>query len=169
MSDLNLPLATAVRKVVQQKRRKYGELYSLVNDIIHDGVDIEHIITFLDESPSAVHRQFAEELREAFARVLKTQLREIERDLGADRFALYAALLDMYLVQGCPEALGGILSLNYDEYVEAAATAIYGKGVDYGLNVAKLPVAAPGLRLLKLHGSFNWDRFVADTGRTARR
>ena len=156
MSDLGLPLATAVGDLIRSKPRKYGTLRKLANNFIHDKADFEHIITFLDESPSITHRQFAEELRNIFAKVLKKRFREIERDIGKQRFGLYSALLDMYLIDGCPEALHGILSINYDEYIEEAARLVYGKGVDYGLSACDTENPDRSLLLLKLHGSFNW-------------
>ena len=124
MSDLGLPLAEAVRDLINKKRKKFGSLKHLVNEIVYEEADFEHIITFLDQSPSTVHRQFAEELRVVFAKVLRAELKAIHRDLGDDRYGLYSALLDMYKVHGCPEELGGILSINYDEYVEAAAKKV---------------------------------------------
>ena len=156
MADLGLPLANAVRDLVRSKPRKYGTLRTLVNNFIHDKVDFEHIITFLDESPSIMHRQFAEELRNIFAKVLKKEFREIECDIGKERFGLYSALLDMYLIDGCPEALHGILSINYDEYIEEAARLVYGENVDYGLSARDIDSSGRSLVLLKLHGSFNW-------------
>ena len=156
MTDLGMSLANAVRDVVHSKPRKFGVLSGLVNNFIHENVDFEHIITFLDESPSLIHRQFADELREVFAKVLKREFREIERDIGNDRFGLYSALLDMYRVDGCPELLQGILSINYDEYVEEAARLIYGEAVDYGLGASSMMNGDRPLLLLKLHGSFNW-------------
>ena len=88
--------------------------------------------------------------------MLRAELTAIRRDLGDDRYGLYSALLDMYKVHGCPEELGGILSINYDEYVEAAAEKVYGEAVDYGISVYNGRVGETGPKLLKLHGSFNW-------------
>ena len=168
MADLRLPLANAVHDLVRSKPRKYGNLRTLVNNFIHEGVDFEHIITFLDESPSITHRQFADELRNIFAKVLKRQFREIERDIGKERFGLYSALLDMYEVDGCPEALRGILSINYDEYIEEAARSVRGEAVDYGLAGDKVEDGSHPLILLKLHGSFNWkDVWPIEMGRKA--
>ena len=156
MNDLRQPFVDAVHDLVYSKPRKYGVLRGLVNDVIHNEVDFEHIITFLDESPSAIHRQFAEELRQVFAKVLKKELDEIKRDIGNERFALYSALLDMYQIEECPEILRGILSINYDEYIEDAAKVVCGKAVNYGFGVQNMENAKYSLLLLKLHGSFNW-------------
>lgn len=151
-----MPLVEAIRALIDSNKTKYQPLYRLVNEIIQDETDFEHIITFLDESPSALHRQFAEDLRFEFAKVLRTELREIEKDLGKERYQLYSALLDMYSVEGCPEVLGGMLSINYDEYIEAAAESVYGEAADYGLTISGNSGSARNFTLIKLHGSFNW-------------
>ena len=156
MSGLMGPLIEEIGNLIRSKPRKYGKLRRFVNNIIHNEVDLEHIITFLDESPSSMHRQFAEELRHVFAKVLKKELREIKRIIGKKRFALYSALLDMYLIKKCPEVLCGILSINYDEYIEAAAKDVYGEAVNYGFDVKSMKDSKHPLLLLKLHGSFNW-------------
>ena len=84
MRDL-LPLLTAeVRKLVSSGK-KYKPLADFVNEFADD-VDFEHMITFFDESPSAVHRDFAGALRRIFERVLKRELAQTKSDLGQDRF-----------------------------------------------------------------------------------
>ena len=62
----------------------------------------------------------------------------------------------MYEVSNCPEQLGGILSLNYDEYIEAAARKVCKRPVDYGLAIWNSKTSDESLKLIKLHGSFNW-------------
>ena len=169
MADLGLPLANAVRDLIRAKPRKYGSLKTLVNNFIHDKIDFEHIITFLDESPSITHREFAEELRKIFAKVLKREFREIERDIGKERFGLYSALLDMYLTDGCPEALHGILSINYEKNLEEAARLLYGEKVDCGLSARDIGSSSRSLVLLKLHGSSNYkDIWPIEVTRKAR-
>ena len=152
MRDL-LPLLTAeVRKLVSSGK-KYKPLADFVNEFADD-VDFEHMITFFDESPSAVHRDFAGALRRIFERVLKRELAQTKSDLGQDRLGLYSALLDMYNVDGINERLQGILTLNYDDYIEDAAKAVYGAEVNFGVEVGQEPNR--GLSVLKLHGSFGW-------------
>ena len=155
MSDLSMPLADEVRELITTKK-KFDSLKSLVNQIVCEEMDVEHIITFLDQSPSMLHRQFAEELRIIFAKVLREELNSIERDIGEERYGLISALLDMYQANGCQEELAGILSINYDEYVEAAAEAVFGEAVDYGIFMQGDESKNASLKLIKLHGSFNW-------------
>ena len=151
--DLEPYIAEEVRKVLNS-RKKYEPFKEVVNEIILNGADIEHVITFFDESSSAVYRDLADDLRRIFERVLKRELAKTKKDLREDRLALYSALLDMYNVEGIDERLQGLLTLNYDDYIEAAARAVYNGNVDYGVEAGsrrngELPV-------LKLHGSFAW-------------
>ena len=155
MSDLIPPVNNEIGELIR-RRTKYKPLIDLANEIIMKENDIEQVITFLDESPSIIHREFAEELRHIFERVLKGELLKTKRELGNDRFALYSCLLDMYLIKNCPERLRGILSLNYDEYIEAAAKLVYNSEVDLGVVGKNTKSPRNVLKLLKLHGSFNW-------------
>ena len=163
------PLADGIHDLVRRKRRKYRTLTSLVNDIIDSEANIEHVITFLDQSPSAVHRSFANDLRILFHTILRQRLDTIKRDIGDARYSLYAALLDMHQVDQCPELLRGILTINYDEYIEAAVTEVYGRPVDFGIALQGKAISEPRLRLLKLHGSFTWnDEWPVSRTRRAR-
>ena len=156
MGDLNLPLAQEVRKQVTEHEDDNEQLLSLINAVIDDSTDFEHVITFLDESPSALHRRVANRLREAFEKVLRQKLDSIRTEIGDDRLKLYSALLDMHTIQGFPEKLKGILTINYDEYIEDAIRKTYGTSIDFGVGVDNQAGADGGLKLLKLHGSFGW-------------
>ena len=157
MRHLSQDLNDKVRDLYEQKYKGQDSLNNIVNTvIIDDDTDIEHVITFLDESASALHRQFANDLRKAFENVLRERLEKIEDELSGAPTGLYSALLDMYQVDGCPDELGGILTLNYDEYIEDAAAGADGLPVDFGVYVHGVSSAMPGLKLLKLHGSFGW-------------
>ena len=154
---LNTPLATAVRHfVTSEGQEPYRVLDDLTNDLIDEHTDYEHLTTFLEDSPSAIHRRFAAELRQLFETVLRERLANNETELGPARFTLYAILLDMYNVRGCPETLHAALTINYDDFIEAAATAI-GHSVDFGMDAQEnTPAHHKTLRLVKLHGSFHW-------------
>lgn len=156
MKDLHPPLAKKVRELFKSKKDKYGTLEKLINEVIcEETIDIEQVITFLDESPSSIHRQLADDLRLTFQMVLRDQLDTIEEEINDGRFRLYAALLDMYQVEKCPEELHAILTLNYDEFIEDAAASIE-RHVDFGIRLQEHDVSHTGLKLLKLHGSFGW-------------
>ena len=156
MRHLSPLLAERVRELANGPMNLDQTIVSLVNAIIDEDTDFEHVITFLDESPSALHRKFADELRRVFESVLRDQLNSINEEVGAGRLRLYSALLDMHNVDGFPEALQAILTINYDDYIEEAVRETSGRSIDYGIRVEGEPQDADGFVLLKLHGSFGW-------------
>ena len=156
MVDLKSRLDNKIRNLIEEKDI-YSNLKNLVNTIVSNDTDYEHVITFLDESTSNVHRQFAEELRIIFEKVLKAELISIEEDLKEERFKLYSALLDMHQLEDIPEELHGILSLNYDKLLEEAAEAVHKQPVDFGIGLIENSSVPKSIRLIKLHGSFYWE------------
>ena len=65
MRDLNQRLADTVRALVTEEYEGDERLSTLVNAVIDDHTDFEHVITFLADSPSDLHRRFANSLRAA--------------------------------------------------------------------------------------------------------
>jgi len=158
MADLNEPIARAIRKLVDEPGNAYTSVYALVNELLDaEGTDLEHIITFLDESPSAVSRRFADDLRRLFYDVLSRRLSAVESEIADSRFGLYSMLFDMYNTLDFPEQLSGVLTLNYDDYIEAAISSIYSiaEPVDFGITFHQRWTTRR-ITLLKLHGSFTW-------------
>lgn len=138
----------------------YGHtgLGHLVNDVVDDRTDFEHLLTFLADTPSQRYQDFAERLKKVFSTVLRRALANVRSELGDNHAALYAALLDMHEVPGVGEDLVGLLTLNYDNFLEHAIEHSLGRTVDYGVEVAN-PSSVDGqapIPVLKLHGSFSW-------------
>ena len=156
MKHLNRPLSDRIHDLVTKKKRKYRSLARLVNELVDENADFEHLITFLDDSPSLVHKQLANDLRTTFEGVLRQELGDVRRELGDDRYRLYSALLDMYRVKHCPERLQAILTTNYDDYIERATQHVYGAPPDLGIRLRGSPPTFAPVTLLKLHGSFQW-------------
>ena len=156
MYDLGLALKERLRNLIIAEFAGNPTLTDLTNAVLTEETDFEHIVTFLDDSPSKVHRQFADKMRIAFHQVLNERLNSIHCELGKDPVDLYAALLDMYQIKDCPEKLQGILTLNYDQYIETAVQQVIGEPVDFGFKVEGSGDASSPVRLLKLHGSFGW-------------
>jgi hypothetical protein len=157
MRDLNEELAKRLRIAVTNQFSGDAALNDLMNNVVDDRTDFEHIITFLDDSCSRIHKDFAETMRRTFEQVLRDRLTDIQIELGDTPDGLYFTLLDMYAVKGFNEELGGLLTLNYDGYLESAISRRSDLQLDLGIRLSP-PVAltlAP-LRLLKLHGSFTW-------------
>ena len=93
MRDLNPTLNTRVSQLVQSKYADHHNLQDLVNTIIDDDTDFEHVITFLDNAPSLLHRQFAEDLRGVFEDVLRIRLLEVQQAADGNPIDLYTAPL----------------------------------------------------------------------------
>ena len=118
--------------------------------------DIEHLITFLDDIPSRQHREFAEGMRKAFEQALRDELKTIREETKDDPIELYEVLLDAHNVEQFPEVLQGIITINYDEYIETAIERVHDCPADFGIRVEPSSEQMEGPRLLKLHGSFGW-------------
>lgn len=157
MKDLNQLLADRVNQLLRTEFEGDRRLTALVNELVDESTDYEHLITFLDESVSSVHRTFADSLRRIFEEVLRERLDHVEKESGRTPNGLYEALLDMYEVEGIGEDLRGILTINYDEYLERAIERTFKRVVDFGVDVPGTDaISGKPIRLLKLHGSFGW-------------
>ena len=156
MRDLGESLSLRLQDLVRTNYSEDQSLVNFVNTVVNEETDFEHIITFLDDAPSLRHRQFAEESRRAFADVLRERLRSISEDTQGDEFKLYKVLLDMYSIEPFRETLQGIITTNYDEYLEGAIEEIGRFQIDFGIHVEPSSQQDEHLRLLKLHGSFGW-------------
>lgn len=154
MVGLATDLARRMHVLVDEEYDSDAQLLSLVNSIVDDKADFEQLITFFEDAPSAGLRGFGLSLRKVFSEVLRTKLLEIHDEIEERVQELFAALIDMHLVEDNPERLAGILSLNYDTFVERAIVDMLSVSVDYGISSPDAAVQA--IRLLKLHGSFGW-------------
>src|SRR2546421_8622800 len=112
MSHLNQELADRLRAVVESGFAGEKSIEALLNSVIDERTDFEHLITFLDESPSELHRDFAGKMRSTFQNVLKDRLTKIKNELGTTPDRLYFALLDMYEVPGLLQILSSVLTIN---------------------------------------------------------
>jgi hypothetical protein len=169
MKDLNGPMADRIQKLFQADGYK-DDLYlkQLIASATDPRTDYEHLITFLDQSISPRHRHLAAELRRLFEQILREQLRKVETELGHAPLMLYSALLDMYSIDAFPEELAGLITLNYDDYIEQAAMRVWGQAIDLGLNLGPVNYSHGRPMLLKLHGSLDWgDIYPVSRGTTA--
>ena len=156
MQHLGEPLRAKLRELINNGFAGDPSLEYLVNSVIDDTTDFEHIITFLADAPSLRHREFAEAMRKAFEEVLRNRLKLIGEETQGDAIKLYKVLIDMYSIQQFPEVLQGIITTNYDEYIEDAIEQLGQSPVDFGIRVEPSDGHLEGMRLLKLHGSFGW-------------
>ena len=82
----------------------HAGLKHLVNDVVSDETDFEHLLTFLQDTPSRRYQEFAGRLRTVFWAVLRRELEKVRREVGEQPSALYGVLLDMHEVAGLASA-----------------------------------------------------------------
>ena len=155
MRDLTPQLQEKLGILVNDRFADMRSLVDLVNSV-DENTDVEHLITFLDDVPSVRHREFAQEMRKAFEDVLREKLQAIKADHQSDPIGLYEVILDMHNVNDFPEDLHGIITINYDEYIETAIQNVFDAPADFGIRVDPSVQQANTTKLLKLHGSFGW-------------
>ena len=109
MSGLSGPISEQVRLRVIEKYEDHAGIRRLVNEAIvsEEFLEIEQLITFLEDSPASDYREFANDLRDVFSYVLRARLKDVENEPGHSRSRLYAALVDMHEVAGNDERLQG--------------------------------------------------------------
>ena len=140
----------------------------LVNSVLDENTDFEHIISFLDDAPSYHHQQFANEMRRAFERVLRARLDLIDKETRGEAVLLFKVLIDMYCLTDFPEVLRGIITINYDEFIEKALQQL-GYRTNFGIHVESPTKDLTDVLLLKLHGSFGWRNVYPITPKGNRR
>jgi hypothetical protein len=156
MSGLIDPLLERMRQVYIEKFNDHPGVAHLVNDVIDANTDFEHLLTFLEDTPSHTYQDLAARLKTVFSTVLRSALENVREDLGEKHSELYAVLVDMHQLDAFPEKLGGFLTLNYDLFLEHAIEETLGRSVDYGVQIPSVALGTDPIRVLKLHGSFGW-------------
>lgn len=164
-STQSLVMPGLIQRLLDRTNTAYAEEFSdhaglrhLVNDVVDPDTDFEHLLTFLSDTPSRRYQEFAERLKGVFSEVLRRALADVRKELGDQHYALYAALLDMHNVADSGERLVGMLTLNYDDFLERAIERGLGRTVNYGVDVAGSEAGdeQDPIHVLKLHGSFSW-------------
>jgi len=160
MDGLSRTISDQVHLRVIEKYEDHAGIRRLVNTamISQENLDIEQMITFLEDTPASEYRDFADDLRDVFSYVLRARLKDVENELGKSRSRLYAALVDMHEVAGNSEQLQGFLTLNYDILLEHAIVKDLGRKVDYGIAPSRVDGTGRHITVLKMHGSFGWSR-----------
>ncbi len=89
-------------------------------------------------------------------RLVREDIESILRETKVKKFYLHKALLELHEHEKAKEKenLLGFLSLNYDGILDEAYRAVYKQSPDYSF----LPQESNQTPLLKLHGSFNWEK-----------
>lgn len=158
MKSLYGPISEMLHDRVDRKYGDHTGITRLANEVLGSAprLDIEQLITFLEDSPAADYQAFANDLREVFSQVLRGRLEDVEKERGDSQSKLYAALVDMHQVADNEEQLNGFLTLNYDVLLERAI--IEGLGCEVNFGIAPFDESERHVTVLKMHGSFGWSR-----------
>lgn len=141
-----------VSKLSKEPRPKLED----VTNYLTEDANIEQLITLYESSGTAEHIQTAQTLKTLFREELEERVVGPGPDYAP---GLFAALLDMHSLEGLDEKLIVVLTTNYEDLIEQAMQAVYGK-VNYVIKT--VPADGPyvlsndEVPILKLHGSFNW-------------
>lgn len=164
-STARLVMEGIIDRLLEHTQEVYSKDFSdhaglshLVNDVVDAKTDFEHLLTFLSDTPSKPYRHFANRLKEVFSVVLQEALATVQQQVGGKNLSLYGALLDMHAVAGSGERLTGVLTLNYDTFLEHAIEEMLKRPVNFGVHVggSHRADAEEPVTVLKLHGSFGW-------------
>ncbi len=150
-----LLISNVSARVIERARRdkEYMKDVEMVSGTT-GSLNIELMISLLENSKihgweSKTH--FLEEL-------IKKDIESILSKSGTQSFYLHKGLFELHrhTTTGATEKLIGLISLNYDDVVDQAYKRYYGPP-NYCFSLAGTRPSAL-IPLLKLHGSFNWDR-----------
>ncbi|MGI2336012.1 MAG: hypothetical protein ACRKGH_05155 [Dehalogenimonas sp.] len=135
-------------------------LNTLDNGTIHPyKLDIEKVISLYETAGTRTDQERANNLRNAFS---KTIIGSIEQTIKGDRLPLLiSALFDLHTIPALNEQLQGILTTNYDGFIEQGSMNVHGAinypfvpaihDADYVFDQSLPPI-------VNLHGSFYWKK-----------
>jgi len=123
---------------------------------IKGSLNIELLISLIEHSK--VHRWNAKTFR--LRKLVEDDIKGILSPSQTKRFFLHKALLELHTHKSTKlqEELVGLISLNYDEVLDQAYKVIFRKDPNYCFSFVDHEPFDERVPLLKLHGSFNWDK-----------
>ena len=122
------------------------------NELTTLGNDIEHLISVLE---SQHHYYSSERIRKYYRDAIVDISKEISEKPSQQN--LYSVLIDLHKnVNNYEEELLCFITLNYEDILEQTVKKIFNLKVDYSLYPNKLNSNSDSIKVLKLHGSFNW-------------
>ncbi|MEW6054635.1 MAG: hypothetical protein AB1552_12740 [Nitrospirota bacterium] len=116
--------------------------------------DIEHLISVLESQ----HHYFASEIiREYYRNAIVDIIRSSPELKKLPAKNLYTVLIDLHNnVNSFDEELLCFITLNYEDILERTIKAPLGFAIDYSLHLDTSRPRTKAIKILKLHGSFNW-------------
>ena len=142
------------------KEKKY-------NEIFEDEVDIEQMISLLDDLNYLEYSGLPDKIRKLFFKEILSNMMKGKKMAHPRYLKLLLQLHKNYSkymgVTG--ETLEAVLTLNFDSLIDQAFDKVYGS-INYGVNAKSkdFRISRDIPKILKLHGSFNWSSVTTGTG-----
>jgi hypothetical protein len=148
-------LVSDVSSRVIEKARRDANYLRGVRTVsgISGSLNIEMLISLIENSK--IHHW--EKKTQRLKNLVQEDIEAVLRPSRTRRFYLHKALFELHKHAATEksEELTGLISLNYDDILDAAYRQFYGEP-RYCFSIESGPLAANGIPLLKLHGSFSW-------------
>lgn len=150
----NSPLDGLLTKDIQEKiKKKYtsrGLNGRIWNELISVS-DIEHLISVLETQHK---NQASEKIRKYY----RESIIEIAEPISKNppKKNLYSVLIDYYNINNLDEELLCFITLNYEDILERTIKSLFNREIDYSLHSNGNKPQSDAIKVLKLHGSFNW-------------
>lgn len=149
--DLDKGLMTSdIQKLISKKYPKRGIEDTIWHELI-TVKDIEHLISVLE---AQYHYATTEKLRRYYQRALV----ELAIDISvSDTATLYTVLTDLHMnIPDLDEELLCFITLNYEDILENSIKRHLKCDIDYTILTSRPTKNENPIRVIKLHGSFNW-------------
>ncbi|MBI5100075.1 MAG: hypothetical protein HZB30_12670 [Nitrospirae bacterium] len=114
--------------------------------------DIEHLISVLE---SQHHYHASEQIRKYYMEAIIDIAKDVSKNPPIKN--LYSVLIDLHKnVTGLNEKLLCFITLNYEDILERTIESLFGLKINYLLHSDNSIPTSDDIKVLKLHGSFNW-------------
>jgi hypothetical protein len=138
-----------IQELIESKYSKKGIDPRIWNELVTKGNDVEHLISVLE---SHYNYSTSDKVRKYYWKALVTLVKDLSKSPPEN---LYTVLYDLHKnVDGLEEELLCFITLNYEDLLEQSLRKQY--DIDYAIDTMSSKSNRDKVKILKLHGSFNW-------------
>ena len=138
-----------------RKDQKSGIPAEIWNELMDSAVDIEHLISILETN---YNYSVAQKIKEYYHKAIIELSREFIQNINKEKYKpnLYSILFDLHKIKGLNEKIISAITLNYEDLLEQSIKSHLGISIDYVIDKNSRNINNNTVKVLKLHGSFNW-------------
>ena len=105
---------------------KIKNLYEIKNDLAHPNIDVEQLLTLYESTNNRKFKRISSGLRRIYKEEIENRL-----SLLGDNYVpkILTALIDMHEIEDLPEKLAGIITINYEDFIERAFKEVKGEEI----------------------------------------